>query len=100
LTIPATVASAERSFSKLKLVKNYVRSTMSPYGIIIIKGSLHHTIAKLEHYFIIAFSGAFLDFFSAKRVLTLSKTDFFLAISDSMLSLEIHLLINVPDHYN
>ena len=29
LTIPATVESAERSFSKLKLVKNYLRSTMS-----------------------------------------------------------------------
>jgi len=29
LTIPATVASAERFFSKLKLVKNYLRSTMS-----------------------------------------------------------------------
>jgi len=29
LTIPATVASAERSFGKLKLVKNYLRSTMS-----------------------------------------------------------------------
>jgi len=29
LTIPATVASAERYFSKLKLVKNYLRSTMS-----------------------------------------------------------------------
>ena len=26
LTIPATVASAERSFSKLKLIKNYLRS--------------------------------------------------------------------------
>jgi uncharacterized membrane protein YecN with MAPEG domain len=43
------------------------------YGIIKIKGSLHHAIAKLEHYFTIAFSGAFLTFFSA--------------ISDSMLSL-------------
>ena len=41
------------------------------YGIIKIKGSLHHAIAKLEHYFTIAFSGAFLDFFSAKRVMTL-----------------------------
>jgi len=28
VTIPATVASAERFFSKLKLVKNYLRSTM------------------------------------------------------------------------
>jgi 20S proteasome alpha/beta subunit len=29
LTIPATLASAERSFSKLKLEKSYLRSTMS-----------------------------------------------------------------------
>lgn len=29
LTIPVTVASAERSFSKLKLVKNHLRSSMS-----------------------------------------------------------------------
>jgi len=29
LTVPVTVASAERSFSKLKLIKNYLRSTMS-----------------------------------------------------------------------
>jgi hypothetical protein len=28
-TVPVTVASAERSFSKLKLMKNYLRSTMS-----------------------------------------------------------------------
>jgi hypothetical protein len=27
--MPVTVASAERSFSKLKLLKNYMRSTMS-----------------------------------------------------------------------
>ena len=29
LTAPVTVATAERSFSKLKLIKNYLRSTMS-----------------------------------------------------------------------
>lgn len=28
LTIPVTVASGERSFSKLKLIKTYVRSNM------------------------------------------------------------------------
>ena len=28
LTVPVTVASGERSFSKLKLIKNYLRSTM------------------------------------------------------------------------
>jgi hypothetical protein len=29
LTVPVTVASSERSFSKLKLIKNCLRSTMS-----------------------------------------------------------------------
>ena len=33
-TIPATVASAERSFSKLKLVKNHLRSAMSPTRLV------------------------------------------------------------------
>ena len=27
-TVPATVATAERSFSKLKLIKNFLRSSM------------------------------------------------------------------------
>ena len=29
LTIPVTVASGERSFSKLKIIKNYLRTSMS-----------------------------------------------------------------------
>ena len=29
LTVPVTVATAERSFSKLKLIKNYLRNSMS-----------------------------------------------------------------------
>ena len=29
LTVPVTVASGERSFSKLKLIKTYLRSTMN-----------------------------------------------------------------------
>lgn len=29
MTIPVSVASAERSFSKLKLIKSYLRSSMS-----------------------------------------------------------------------
>ena len=29
VTLPVTVASAERSFSKLKLIKNYLRSSIS-----------------------------------------------------------------------
>ncbi len=28
LTLPVTVATAERSFSKLKIIKNYLRSSM------------------------------------------------------------------------
>ena len=35
---------------------------MHTYGIIKIKGSLHHTIGKVEHYFTITFSGVFLAF--------------------------------------
>ena len=33
LTMPVSVASAERSFSKLKLIKTYLRSTMSQYRL-------------------------------------------------------------------
>ena len=30
LTLPVTVASGERSFSKLKFIKNYLRTSMTP----------------------------------------------------------------------
>jgi len=32
LTIAVSVATCERSFSKLKLIKNYVRSSIAPCG--------------------------------------------------------------------
>ena len=51
LTIPVTVASNERSFSKLELIKNYLRSTMgqerlSNMAIISIKSKI---AAKLSY---------------------------------------------------
>ena len=47
LTAPATVASAERSFSKLKIIKNYPRSTMSHDGLNdLTKLSIDSDIAK------------------------------------------------------
>ncbi len=47
LTLPVTVAQAERSFSKLKLIKSYLRSTMSQErltGLSII--SINHSIGE------------------------------------------------------
>ena len=47
LTLPVTVAEAERSFSKLKLIKSYLRSTMSQErltDLAII--NINHTIAE------------------------------------------------------
>ncbi len=47
LTLPVTVAQAERSFSKLKLIKSYLRSTMSQErltGLAII--SINHSIGE------------------------------------------------------
>ena len=51
LTIPISVASAERSFSKLKLIKNYLRSTMSQErlnGLSMI--SIEHELAEKLDY--------------------------------------------------
>ena len=47
LTVPVTVASGERSFSKLKLVKNYLRSTMSQerlVGLAVV--AIEHNVGK------------------------------------------------------
>ncbi len=47
LTLPVTVAQAERSFSKLKLIKSYLRSTMSQeqlIGLAII--NINHSIGE------------------------------------------------------
>ena len=49
LTIPVTVASCERSFSKLKIIKNYLRSTMgqerlSNLSIISIEQNIAHQL--------------------------------------------------------
>jgi hypothetical protein len=47
LTIPATVSSAERSFSKLKLVTNYLRSTMSQDRLVgIVRLTIESEIAR------------------------------------------------------
>ncbi|KAL6470600.1 hypothetical protein MHYP_G00217190 [Metynnis hypsauchen] len=50
LTLPVTVASAERSFSKLKLIKTYLRSTMgqerlSGLAVISINAEIAHSLS-------------------------------------------------------
>ena len=49
LTVPVTVASGERSFSKLKLIKNYLRTTMTQerlnaLGLISIERDIVHSL--------------------------------------------------------
>ena len=55
MTIPVTVASAERSFSKLKLLKSYLRSTMkqerlNALAIITLESGM---LEKIEYEYII-----------------------------------------------
>jgi len=53
-TLPVTVAAAERSFSKLKLIKKYLRSTMAQErlsGLSVI--SINHVVSQQLSYDII-----------------------------------------------
>ncbi len=50
-TLPVTVAAAERSFSKLKLIKNYLRSTIAQErlgGLSVI--GINHVVSQLLYY--------------------------------------------------
>ncbi|CAH9100991.1 unnamed protein product [Cuscuta epithymum] len=51
LTVPVTVATAERSFSKLKILKNYLRSTMSQERLngLAILSIEHNVLEKLDY---------------------------------------------------
>lgn len=47
LTIPVTAASAERSFSKLKIIKNFLRSTISQNRLVgLATISIEHEIVE------------------------------------------------------
>jgi hypothetical protein len=47
LTIPVTADSAERSFPKLKIINNYLRSTISQNRLIgLAKISIEHEVAE------------------------------------------------------
>ena len=53
VTTPVTVASAERSFSKLKLIINYMRSTMSQErlsGLALISKFINQEVSKQISY--------------------------------------------------
>lgn len=62
LTLPVTVASAERSFSKLKLIKTFLRSTMAQErlsGLAVL--SINHEICETVSY------DEVIDDFAAKK---------------------------------
>jgi len=64
LTIPATVSSAEGSFNKLKLLKNYLRSAMSQTRLV--------DLARLSIVFSIARK---VDFDSVIKILQIRKSE-------------------------
>ena len=64
LTIPVTVASAERSFSKLKLIKSYLRLTMSQDKLngLAILSMEKHILEQID------FNSLIIDFFNLKML--------------------------------
>lgn len=60
LTLPVTVAHSERSFSKLKIIKNYLRSTLSQSRL------TNLSLISIEHEIKIEVSDIVKDFANAK----------------------------------
>lgn len=60
LTLPVTVAHSERSFSKLKIIKNYLRSTLSQSRL------TNLSLISIEHEIKIEMSDIIKDFANAK----------------------------------
>lgn len=60
LTLPVTVAHGERSFSKLKIIKNYLRSTLSQSRL------TNLSLVSIEHEIKIEVSDMIRDFANAK----------------------------------
>jgi len=76
LTIPATVASAERFFSKIKLVKNYLRSAISQTRLVdLARLNIESSIARK-----VDFDSVIRNFANknTRKSLVLQLNDFFL----------------------
>ena len=88
LTIPVTVASAERSFSKLKLIKTYLRSTMGQSRLAdLVILSIENAEAK-----IMDFSNLIKQFASVKAV----RERKFLCVERGIVLLFLFLTFKIP----